>query len=170
MSNTIQNTYSELLSHLCAEIGDSGNECSIKLPPLFLSVCAKDMKGDKKGHPTDEICDCIIFDPTEERISIVELKSGMPHRRKTKEVRKAKRQLEAGLYMLLDILRDLGRARAKIQLILSCNESLFDNVPAQKNFYKPLELPLKIIPKRVDCGSNLLNEYTVIEIEKCTYQ
>lgn len=108
MHKTIQSIYSEFVSEECAEKGSGGADCSIELPPLFSVICAKGVSNKIGGiYEGKEICDCIILDPAEEKISLVELKSGTPNTRKIRLLLKAKRQLIGGLDILLKILHDV---------------------------------------------------------------
>ena len=159
MHKTIQSIYSELMSGECAEKGSGGADCSIKPPPSFSVICAKDVRNKIGGiYKNIEICDCIILDPTEEKISLVELKSGTPNTRKIKLLLKAKRQLIGGLDILLKILRDLEKPQVKLQVILASNEQ-FRSTAAQQEFYKRLKHSIHIKVIRVDCGSSLPNKY-----------
>ena len=163
MHKTIQSIYSEFMSSRCAEKGSGGADCSIELPPLFSAICAKSV-GNKMGgiYKDKEICDCIILDPKEEKISLVELKSGTPNIRKIRLLLKAKRQLTGGLDILLKILHDIEKPQVKLQVILASNEQ-FRSIAAQREFYKRLEHPINIRMIRVDCGSSLPNKYTILQ-------
>lgn len=109
------------------------------------------------------MCDCIVFDPEEEKLSLVELKSGMHRRGKLKLLRKAESQLASGLCMMLKILRDMDKQEIKIQAVLSSNKP-FRSVSMQQKFYKPLKGPVRIKVKRIDCGSNLPDLYVTVQI------
>lgn len=163
MDKTIQGIYSEFISDRCAEKGSGGADCSIEVPLSFSVICAKGVR-NKIGetYKDKEICDCIILDPTEEKISLVELKSGTPNIRKTRLLRKAKRQLIGGLDILFKILHDIEKPRVKLQVILASNEQ-FRSAAAQKEFQKGLMYPINIKMRRVDCGSDLPNRY----VRKC---
>ena len=109
------------------------------------------------------MCDYIVFDPKEEKLSLVELKSGTPKRGKFKLLRKAKSQLGSGLCMLLETLRDMEKSRIKIQAVLSSNEP-FRSIVMQQEFYKPLKGPVRIKLIRVACGSDLPDLYVTVQI------
>ena len=69
------------MSNECSETGGGGVNCKINLPTTYLVLCAETVR-DKIGgiYEKTEMCDCIIFDSQEEKISLVELKSGTPTR------------------------------------------------------------------------------------------
>ena len=109
------------------------------------------------------MCDCIVFDPGEEKLSLVELKSGTPRRGKLKLLNKARSQLASGLCMLLEILRDMDKPEIKIQAVLSSNEP-FRSVVMQQEFQKPLKGQVRIKLIRIDCGSDLPDLYVTVKI------
>ena len=110
-----------------------------------------------------EMCDCIILDPQEEKVSLVDLKSGTPTH-EFKLLRKAKRQLANGLCMLLEILRRLNKPWVRMQAVLS-SKTQFRSIAMQQEFRKPLKGPVDIRIIRVDCGSELPNEYVTVPLE-----
>ena len=159
----IQNIYSEFVSDGCSEKGSGGADCGIELTPSFSVICAERAGNEIGGiYKNKETCDCIILDPAEEKISLVELKSGTPNIRKIRLLRKAKRQLMGGLEILHEMLRDVEKPQVKLQVILASNER-FRSIAAQKEFHKRLEHPINIKLIRIDCGSSLPNRY----VNKC---
>ena len=151
------------MSNECSETGGSGVNCKINLPTTYLVLCAETVR-DKIGgiYEKTEMCDCIIFDSQEEKISLVELKSGTPTR-EFKLLYKAKRQLANGLSMLLEILLDLNKPWVRIQAVLS-SMAQFRSVAMQQEFRKPLSGQANIRLIRVGCGSDLPNQYTTVHI------
>ena len=155
--------FPDLTTNECSETGNTGINCSVNLPTTYLALCAETVR-DKVGgvYENAEMCDCIIFDPQEEEISLVELKSGTPAC-ELRLLRKAKRQLTNGLCMLLEILQDLDKQRVRVQAVLS-SKTQFRSVSMQKEFRKPLNCPVNVGLIRVDCGSDLPNQYTTVPI------
>lgn len=129
-----------------------------------MALCAEAVR-DKIGgiYEGAEMCDCIVFDSDEKKLSLVELKSGMHKRGKLKLLRKARNQLASGLCMLLKILRDMDKPEIKIQAVLSSNEP-FRSVVMLKEFQQPLKGPVRIKLKRVDCGSDLPELYVTVKV------
>ena len=164
MHKNIRNNYLEFMSGECAEKGSGGMNCSIEPPLSFSVICAEGVRNKIGGiYKEKEICDCIIFDPLEEKISLVELKSGTPKIRKIKLLLKARRQLIGGLNVLLKILHDIEKPQIKLQAILASNEE-FRSIAAQKKFQKRLVDSIDIKMIRVACGSRLPNNYVNIKV------
>ena len=65
--------------------------------------------------------------------------------------------------MLLEILLDLNKPWVRIQAVLS-SMAQFRSVAMQQEFRKPLSGQANIRLIRVDCGSDLPNQYTTVHI------
>lgn len=166
MHTKLQDAYSEFLSHKCSEKGHGKADCGIVVPHSFMSVCAKHVRDMLGGiYKEMEICDCIIFDPSEAQISLVELKSGTPKKRKIRVLNKARRQLVGGLKILFKILYDMGVSDVMLQLVIA-NNLPFRSMSTQKNFQKRIDCPVSIRVVLADCNSLLPNEYISVDIPK----
>ena len=166
MTETMRDTYSEFASDNCAWTGDSGHECAVVLPPSFSVLCAEGVR-DKVYPPGSRprMCDCIILDSMEEKISLVELKSGIRKYRNLKFFKDGRHQLCEGLRMIVKILQNMEKLQVHLQIVLFSNTE-FKHPSTQKEFMKHLEHPLKIRPIMVPCGSELPDSYESVNVPR----
>ena len=160
----LQDAYLKYVTEECAETGDGGTKCSITMPSAFVCLCAECIRNRLYGtHKKGKMCDYIIVDPTEEKISLVELKSGTAYKKKT--LRNAKRQLMGGLEMVVKILRDMGRSSVKIQAVIATNLP-HRSMAMQKQFQKWLKGSVRARLIIVGCNCDLPNIYRTASIPK----
>lgn len=104
------------------------------------------------------MCDCIILNSMENRITLAELKSGEP---KSKMARHAKNQLRGGMVVLSEMLSQAGKPETGLQLVLFSKR--FTNMSAMEELQKPIEYSgqkMRII--RADCCSDLPDLYVSV--------
>lgn len=164
MTGKIRDTYSEFVSDNCSETGDGGKHCSVVLPSLsFYVVCAESVRDKMYGTACPiKMCDCMILDHSEDKISLVELKSGMSRSRSLKFFKNCKHQLNGGLCMLVEILQSVGKLQVDLQAVLFSNIE-FRDPSVQREFMKPFK-HIKIRPVRVQCGCKLPDNYEHVTI------
>ena len=136
-------------------------KCSAKIPESFFSLCGEEVRDALRGSSSGkqrEMCDCVILDPTESRMTLAELKSGEP---KSKMARHAKNQLREGMVILGEMLSQAGKLEADLQLVLFSRR--FTNRSAMEELQKPIEYSgrkMRII--RTDCCSDLPDSYVSV--------
>ena len=164
MHARLQDAYSECVSDECSETGDAGLACGIALPSQFVPICAECMRDTLGGiHKGKEMCDCIIVDQSEKKISLVELKSSTSKKHTIRVLNKAKRQLAGGLEMLVEILRDMGKSDIMLQAVLAKNVQ-FRSTSAQKAFQRNIKRPIHTKIVLTDCNSPLPSKYHHVKI------
>ncbi len=164
MRTRLQDAYSECVSDECTDVGHNGSNCGIITPSSFVSIRAECMRNRLDGtHTISQMCDCIIVDPLEEKISLVEIKSGTTYKKKT--LRNAKRQLLSGLEMVVKILRDMGRSSVKLQAVIATNLP-HRSMAMQKQFQKWLKGSVRARLVIVGCNCDLPNIYRTTSIPK----
>lgn len=138
-----------------------GGECSAKLPESFFSLCGEEIRDALRASSSGkqrEMCDCIILNSMEDRITLAELKSGKP---KTKMVRHAKNQLKEGMIVLAEMLSQVGKLEIELQLVLFSKR--FTNRSAVVELQKPIEYSgLKTRVTRADCCTHLPDSYVKV--------
>lgn len=113
MMNTIRDLYCKSLQKACAEKG-----CKAIVGRGFNIYCAE-MLNEVLNHQVQKMCDCIITNSTEDRISIVELKFRdgkdgiMKGRGLAGRIEDVKAQLVNGLKILLEILEKVQKKECK---------------------------------------------------------
>lgn len=100
------------------------------------------------------MCDCIILDPTESRVTLAELKSGKPN---AGMVKHAKSQLKVGMVVLAEMLSQTGKSEIYLQLVLFSKK--FRDSSALVELHKPIEHTRQMRVTRADCFSNLPDSY-----------
>ena len=93
-------------------------KCSAKIPESFFSLCGEEIRDALRASSSGkqkEMCDCIILDSMENRITLAELKSGKP---KANMVKHAKNQLKEGMVVLAEMLSQAGKLEIDLQLVL----------------------------------------------------
>lgn len=164
MHTRLQDAYSEFVFGKCTDTDHNGPNCGIVIPSSFVSIRAECVRNRLDGtHKKSKMCDCIIVDPAEEKISLVELKSGTTYRKKV--LRKAKCQLIGGLEMLVQILRDMGRSSVKLQAVIATNMR-HRSVAEQIQFQKWLKGPVRARLVIVRCNCDLPDIYHDTPIPK----
>lgn len=134
MTLGLASNYADLRSRKCNERG-----CNVLIPRSFSSYCGEDIRdrlyGSQDSQPIS-ICDCIITDSGESKISLVELKH---HKGKQKldDVKHIRKQFEGGLIALSDIMKGQQNSNIGLQLILFTNGK-FAHPSEQRVFRQPL--------------------------------
>lgn len=134
MTLGLASNYADLRSRKCHERG-----CNVLIPRSFSSYCGEDIRdrlyGSQDSQPIS-ICDCIITDSGESKISLVELKH---HKGKQKldDAKHIRKQFEGGLIALSDIMKGQQNSNIDLQLILFTNGK-FAYSSEQRAFVKPL--------------------------------
>ena len=125
MTQKLKDVFPSIQSTRCRESGCTINLKSSDANQKFLSYSAKDLAdivGSQKSG--QKICDCIIFNQNEDKITLVELKSRHGKKGIFKGMGKAGRiedvikQFEDSLYVLYKILHKLERPHIRIQAAL----------------------------------------------------
>lgn len=153
----IRDRHDAHVSDMC----EDNNKCNVILPESFFSLCGEDVRDMLiSGRKRKKMCDCIIVDSQESRITLAELKSGKPN---AGMVKHAKSQLKNGLTILAEILQQANIPQIKMQLILLSKRPRNDSVLA--SLKKPV---INSWPKtrviRVDCGTALPDSYTDVSV------
>ena len=154
----IRGMYSEFETDGCTDDG----KCRACIPESFFSLCGEavrdHMRGSSSGE-TKKMCDCIILDAGESKITLAELKSGKP---KAAMVRHAKYQLAEGMAILGEILSQASRTETKLQLVLFSRQ--FRNHSATEELKIPIDVAgVKMRMLRADCHSSLPDSYVDIK-------
>ena len=133
-------------------------KCSAKLPESFFSLCGEEVRDALRASSSGkqrEMCDCIILDSAENRITLAELKSGEP---KARMVKHAKNQLKEGMVVLAEMLSQAGKLEIDLQLVLFSKR--FTNRSAVVELQKLIEYSgLKTRVTRADCCAHLPDSY-----------
>lgn len=162
MMNTIHNLYCESLQKTCAEKG-----CKATTGKGSNIYCAEIL--DKiLNHQTQKMCDCIITNSTEDKISIVELKfregkSGvMKGRGLAGRIEDVRTQLVNGLKILFEILEKVQKKNVKVQLVLYTKKIIKDRSELKQLQKPPDNRFTKLTIQNVSCGDILPNKYVPI--------
>ena len=153
----IRDAFQEYETDGCRDDG----KCDVKLPESFFSLCGEEIRDALRissDGQQSEMCDCIIMDTSESRITLAELKSGKP---KAKMVRHAKNQLREGMVILSEMLLQVDKPEVNLQLILFSKR--FKDSSALAELRRPIEYSgQKMRITRADCCSNLPNSYVSV--------
>ncbi|MCE2508405.1 MAG: hypothetical protein J4G04_03770 [Nitrosopumilaceae archaeon] len=140
-------------------------KCSAKIPESFFSLCGEEIRDALRASSSGkqkEMCDCIILDSIENRITLAELKSGKP---KANMVKHAKNQLKEGMVVLAEMLSQAGKLEIDLQLVLFSKK--FTNRSAVMELQKPIEYSgLKTRITRADCCAYLPDSYVRVRQSK----
>lgn len=129
-----------------AKINKCGNKKCHVHPENSLIVYCGEMLRDQimeKGKPTIKMCDCIITDPREEKISVVELKNrrgfkgALEGKGKAGHVGPVRGQFRGGLIVLRKILDRISKSRIHVQLVLYTKTQIQDR-SEKKRLRRPL--------------------------------
>lgn len=154
----IRDLYSEYETDGCTDDG----KCGARLPGSFFSLCGEAVRNFMRGSGTGDtkkMCDCIILDAGENKVTLAELKSGEP---KPAMVRHAKHQLKEGMVVLGEMLSQADRTETKLQLVLFSRQ--FRNYSAVQELKIPLDIAgATMRVYRADCHSSLPDAYTDIK-------
>ena len=137
-------------------------KCSARLPESFFSLCGEAVRdrvwGSRSGK-TRKMCDCIILDADENKVTLAELKSGEP---KAAMVRKAKYQLTEGMVVLGKMMLQANKPNVKLQLVLFSKQ--FRDYSATVEQKIPIKVAgMEMEMHRMDCHSSLPDSYTDIK-------
>ena len=149
----IRNIYRTYETDGCSDDG----KCSAKLPESFFSLCGEELRDEMMSSSSGKqrkMCDCIILDPTESRVTLAELKSGKPN---AGMVKHAKSQLKVGMVVLAEVLSQTGKSEIYLQLVLFSKK--FRDSSALVELHKPIEHTRQMRVTRADCFSNLPDSY-----------
>lgn len=154
----IRDIYNEYETDGCIDDG----KCGARLPESFFSLCGEavrdHMRRSSSGE-TKKMCDCIILDADENKITLAELKSGEP---KAAMVKQAKHQLTEGMVVLGEMLSQTNRTETKLQLVLFSKQFRdYSATVARKIPIKIAGIEMKM--HRVDCHSSLPDSYVDIK-------
>ena len=152
----IRDTYSVCMSDHCME-----NECGIVLPESFFVLCGECVRDElTSGDKLRKMCDCIIVDKPEGRVTLAELKSGKPN---AKMLRRAKSQLRASLTILAVLMQQIGTEQTRMQLVLFTKRIRDGSVLAELK--KPVvDSWMKTRVIRIDCGDPLPDSYVDVSM------
>lgn len=157
----IRDMYREYEVDGCTDNG----KCGVSLPESFFTLCGEAIRDHVRGSgsgKTKKMCDCIILDAAEDRVTLAELKSGEP---KAAMVRHAKYQFTEGMVVLREMLLQAGKTEVNLQFVLFTKQ--FRDSSALAELRKPLkyfEEKLRVI--KTNCCSPLPNSYTVIKLSE----
>lgn len=154
----IRDIYQKYEADGCIDDG----KCGACIPESFFSLCGEAVRDHMRGSgsgKTRKMCDCIILDADEDKITLAELKSGEP---KAAVAKKARRQLTEGMVVLGEMLAQTSRTETKLQLVLFSKQ--FQNYSATAELKIPIEIAgIKIKMIRTDCHSSLPDSYVDVK-------
>lgn len=161
MPQTLADVYYSIQSRRCRE-----HNCSVQLNHL-VSYCAKSMRdrvfpGDGAQTP---VCDCIVTDSAEARISLVELKDSTSTTTKInyRLVNEVRGQFCGGLAVLRKVLKQAEKREISLQLVL------FTKLSLNRSEKLRLRRPLPGVPDTMTivdrpCGCILPTEHQRLKI------
>ena len=168
-ASTIKGAYADARQDGCSEEG-----CSVTLGETFVSYCGESLRNKIMDNqtPTKKMCDCIITNFEEDKISLVELKYREGSKKAFKGQRKAGRvedvrgQFEGGLAILCAMLERIKKTNACVQFVLYTKTKI-DHYAEQKKLRKPLSsaTPNLMITTAV-CGDQLPNNYIPVSVQE----
>ena len=154
----IRDMYRKYETDGCTDDG----KCGARLPKSFFSLCGEAVRNFMRGSGTGDtkkMCDCIILDAGENKVTVAELKSGEP---KPAMVRHARHQLKEGMVVLGEMLSQADRTETKLQLVLFSRQ--FRNYSAGRELKMPIDVAgATMRVYRADCHSPLPDAYTDIK-------
>ena len=154
----ILDMYSKYETDGCTDDG----KCGACIPESFYSLCGeavRDHMRESGNGKMEKMCDCIILDGDEKRVTLAELKSGEP---KASVVRHAKYQLTEGMVVLGEMLLQANRTETNLQLVLFSKQ--FRNHSATVELETPIEITgTKMRVIRADCHSPLPESYVDVK-------
>ena len=162
MMNTIRDLYCESLQKACAEKG-----CKVIVDKGFNIYCAE-ILNEMLNHQAQKMCDCIITNSTEDKISIVELKfrdgkSGiMKGRGLAGRIEDVKAQLVNGLKILFEMLEKVQKKNVKVQLVLYTKKIIKDRSELIQLRKPPDNRFTKLTIQNISCGDILPDKYVSI--------
>lgn len=161
MPRTLAKAYGDLQSRKCRE-----HRCTVQLNRL-VSYCGESIRNKVFGNTglQIEMCDCIIANNTETKISLVELKDRTSDTTKIsyRLVDKARSQFCGGLTVLREILKEVEKSEICLQLVL------FTKVTLNRSERERLREPLPGVSNKITivnrmCGCNLPDSYQRISV------
>ena len=156
MTQTPAETYGDLQSRKCRE-----HDCAVQFS-RFVSHCGEPMRNKIFGNTgfQIEMCDCIITNHNETKISLVELKDRTSATTKIsyRLVDRARNQFCGGLTVLYEVLKVMGKSEICLQLVL------FTKIPLNRSERKRLRKPLPGLSGGITivdrmCGCTLPDSY-----------
>ena len=164
---TIEDTCSYAKINKCTE-----NNCHVRLEDSFAVYCAKTLRDHimEKGKPTIKICDCVITDSHEEKISVVELKNRRGFRKilegkgKAGHIDPVRRQFKGGLIVLRRMLERIGKPRAHIQLVLYAKTEIQDRSEKKRLRRHLSNGPSNLGITMAICGEKIPADYVAVHV------
>lgn len=165
---TIKDIYSYAGMDKCAE-----KKCRAGLENSFNVYCGEMLRNNimEKGKPTMRMCDCIITDSLEEKISLVELKAKRGHKKilegrgKAGDINHTRGQLNGGLIVLRRMLERIAKSEVRVQLVLYTKAKISDRSEQQK-----LRCPLDNGPRKLGislaiCGEKIPADHVFVRVQ-----
>lgn len=129
--------------------------CSVVLPKSVAIYCGEGVRDKTYGTSQPEktpVCDCIVVDPAEKKISLIELKRHAG-KKKWDRPEHIRDQFRGSVKLLFDILDLTRQSDIRLQLVL-CTNGKFRNASEHLAFSRPLEgsAPrLRIVRQKCGC-------------------
>ena len=167
MTDALRDVYSNIKSNHCRD-----GKCYVKLQKSFTVYCGEKLRDRIMGNSATPVkmCDCIIVDSSEDRMSAVELKfrrgsKGIfEGKRKAGHIDDVREQFAGGLIVLRQILERISRQHARVQMVLYTRNSIGDRSELKK-LRKPLyNVTGKLRIANVSCGADLPNWYVRVPV------
>lgn len=165
---TIEDIYPYAKIDKCSE-----NNCRVDLENSFVVYCGVTLRDNimEKRKRGLKICDCVITDSNEEKISIVELKNRRGHKKglegkgKAGNIDDVRGQFRGGLIVLRKILERIAKTRIRVQLVLYTKNEIQDSSERKR-----LRRPFYNGPKNLGismavCGKNMPKDYVAVSVQ-----
>lgn len=172
MTQKLKDVFPGIQSTRCHESGCTVNLKSSDSNQKLFAYSAKDLAGivgpQEEGQ---KICDCIIFNQTEEEVTLVELKYRSGKKGILKGTGKAGRiddvikQFEDSLYVLYKILHKMKRPHIQIQATLF-TKTLISNYTEKEKLRGPLCCISAFSIQNMKCGNTLPRRHLRISVDK----
>lgn len=161
MTQKIMSDYAEARSPKCKE-----HRCSVVMPESFTSYCGEMVRDIIHGtheQSGQKMCDCIIADPDEDKISLIELKYHTG-RNKFDDVEHIRGQFEGGLNVLREVMKRARKPHICLEMVL-CTNGRIAYPSEQRELGKPLPGFGGNI-RRIGCCEKLPGQYQTMSVQR----
>ena len=171
--HTVKDVYSYARMDKCAEGG-----CRVVLENSLSVYCGEILRNRimDKGKPPMKMCDCIVIDSREEKISIIELKARRGKKKALEGLGKAgdidcvRGQFRGGLIVLRRMLERITKPKVHVQLVLYTKAKI-PNRSEQKRLHHSLANgPHNLGISLAVCGDQLPDNNVAVCVEDLMMQ